>query len=145
MRWLSMSPTLRFASSARRTPVAYRVIRGAVEWSESGFDEPGNLVLAEDNGEVQSFLWVRSLLHIPGLFERLDVEKPQGAHALIDGVVGQLPNAEQIRYVLADVFGAELVGRTFEIARKVLDGPEVGACGTLRVITTLEFLEHHFS
>jgi hypothetical protein len=90
---------------------------------------------------VQSFLWVRSLLHVPGLFERLDVEKPQGAHALIDGVVGQLPNAEQIRYVLADVFGAELVGRTFEIARKVLDGPEVGACGIL-IISDLSALRN---
>ena len=118
---------------------------GAVDGSESGFDKPGNFIGAQDDGEVQSLLRVRGLLHVPGLFERLDEEKPQGSHTLVDGVVGQLPNAEEIRHVLADVFGAELIRRRFEIARKVLDGAEVGARGTLRVITTLEFLEHHFS
>ena len=116
-----------------------------MEGSESGFDQPGNLLRAEDYGEVKSFLRVRSLLHVPGLFERLDVEKTQGADALVHGVVGQFPNAEEISDVLADLFGAELVRRTLEIAREVLDGAEVGPNGILRVITTLEFLEHHFS
>jgi hypothetical protein len=50
----------------------------------------------------------------------------QGADALVDGVVSQLSVAEEIRYVLANLFGAELVGRTLEIAREVLDGAEVG-------------------
>ena len=81
----------------------------------------------------------------PQPFQRLDVEKAQGAHTLIHGVVGQFPNAEEMSDVFADLFGAELVRRSLEIVRKVLDGAEVGTRSTLCVITTLEFLEHHFS
>jgi hypothetical protein len=50
-----------------------------------------------------------------------------------------------MRHVLANLFGAELVGRTVEVARKLVDGAEVGARGTLRVITALEFFERYFS
>jgi hypothetical protein len=60
-------------------------------------------------------------------------------------VVGQLPVAEEMGHVLANLFGAELVRRTVEMARRVVDGTEVSARGTLRVITTLEFLQHQFA
>ena len=83
---------------------------------------------------MQSLLWVWGFLHAPGLREWLDEEEPQGSHALVDGVIGQLPLAEEIHDVLADPFGAELIGRTFEIACKVLNGAEVGARGTRRVM-----------
>src|SRR5215469_5771894 len=29
--------------------------------------------------------------------------------------------------------------------REILDDPDVGFCGTMRVITSLEFLQHHFA
>ena len=41
--------------------------------------------------------------------------------------------------------GAELVRRTLEITREVLDRLDVAVFGSLGVITTLEFLEHHFA
>jgi hypothetical protein len=94
---------------------------------------------------VQPFLGVRGLLHAPGLAERLDEEKPQGPHALVDGVVSQFAVAEQMRHVLANLFGAELVRRTVEMTRKLVDGAEVGARGTLRVITALEYMEAYGS
>ncbi len=39
----------------------------------------------------------------------------------------------------------ELVGRTLEVTREIFDGLEVDAGCSLGVITTLEFLEHHFA
>src|SRR5258708_39408478 len=115
MRWMSMSVILRFASSARLTPGGVQGDQDRpVEGRESGFDQLGNFIGAENDGEMQSLLWVRSLLHAPHLFQRLDVEKAQGAHALVDGVVGQLPNTEGMRDVLADLFVAELVRRPLE-------------------------------
>ena len=45
-------------------------------------------------------------------------KKRNAPDTLVDGVVGQLAVAEQIRHVLADVFGAELVRRTLEVARE---------------------------
>ncbi len=46
--------------------------------------------------------------------------------------------------VLTDVLRTELVGRTLEVTREIFDGLEVDAGCSLGVITTLEFLEHHF-
>jgi hypothetical protein len=43
------------------------------------------------------------------------------------------------------VLGTELVGRALEVAREIFDCLEVEACCSLSVITTLEFLEHHFA
>ena len=37
------------------------------------------------------------------------------------------------------------IRRTFEVARQIPNGSDVGGYSTLRVISTLEFLEHHFS
>ena len=47
--------------------------------------------------------------------------------------------------VLTDVLRTELVGRALKITREVLDRLDVAVFGSLGVITTLEFLEHHFS
>src|ERR1035438_10502108 len=58
---------------------------------------------------------------------------------------GEFPLAEQIRLVLTDVLRTELVGRTLEVTREIFDGLEVDAGCSLGVITTLEFLEHHFT
>src|SRR6202011_4323624 len=58
---------------------------------------------------------------------------------------GELPLAEQIRLVLTDVLRTELVGRALEITREIFDCLDVKTCCSLSVITTLEFLEHHFA
>jgi hypothetical protein len=47
--------------------------------------------------------------------------------------------------ILPDLRRAELVQRAFEVTRQILDGADSGTRGTLGVITTLEFFEHHFS
>src|ERR1700752_2090766 len=40
---------------------------------------------------------------------------------------------------------AQAVRRTVEVSSKILDGPDVVAYGMRREVTTLEFLQHHFS
>src|ERR1700684_1436142 len=53
--------------------------------------------------------------------------------------------AEQIRLVLADVLRSELIRWAPEITREIFDRLDVAVYGSLSVITTLEFLEHHFA
>jgi hypothetical protein len=64
---------------------------------------------------------------------------------LADGVGGQLTLAKQIRLVFADVVLGKLLRRAMEVLNKLLHGAEVSLRSKLRVITTLEFLQHHFS
>jgi hypothetical protein len=64
---------------------------------------------------------------------------------LIHCVRIQLAFAEQIRLVLADIFRIELIGWTLEVTCQVRDRGHIRTYSTLRVITTLEFLEHYFS
>jgi hypothetical protein len=47
--------------------------------------------------------------------------------------------------VLADVLRSEPIRRAPEITREILDRLDVAVYGSLSVITTLEFLEHHFA
>jgi len=49
---------------------------------------------------------------------------------------------EQIRLVLADMIRPELVGRAVEVARILVDGPEISADCAGGVVSTLEFLKH---
>ena len=62
-----------------------------------------------------------------------------------DGACGEFPLAEEVRLVLTDVFRPELVGSALEITREIFNGLNVSAYGSLSVVTTLEFLEHHFA
>jgi len=54
----------------------------------------------------------------------------------------QFSYPEQIRLVFTDVLGAQPVRRAMEVAGEISDGTSVTACGTLGVVTTLEFFEH---
>jgi hypothetical protein len=53
--------------------------------------------------------------------------------------------AEQIRLVLTDMIRPELIRRTVEISRNLVNGPEISARGAGSVVATLEFLEHQLS
>ena len=117
----------------------------AVKRDQSRFDQARHFFLTEDHGQVKSLLRIGRFFHAPRLLECLDEEETQGAHALIDRVVGQLAITEQMRDVRANLLRAELIRRALKVASKIFDGADVGPSGTLGVITTLEFLEHHFS
>src|SRR5215471_3731372 len=51
----------------------------------------------------------------------------------------------EVQLILADVIAVELVGRAVEVLGETPDRANVGNCGSLRVVATLEFVERHFS
>jgi hypothetical protein len=64
---------------------------------------------------------------------------------LADGGRSQLPHLEQMGLILPDLLGPELVGRLVKVRRELADDPDVGFCGTMGVITALEFFQHLFA
>ena len=80
-----------------------------------------DLFRTPDDGQVNPLLRVGHFVAVPGSLQDLEEEEAQCADHLIDRVVGELSVTEQMGGVLADLFRAELVGRTVEIARKILD------------------------
>jgi hypothetical protein len=57
----------------------------------------------------------------------------------------QLLLFEQVDLVLADMLDAELIGRAVKTLGELPDGADVSACGSLGVVTALEFLKYLFS
>ena len=110
-----------------------------------GFDETVDFLPAENGWQMEHLLRVRRQVCTPRLLQRPDVEEADSAEMLDNGVGLELPFAEQIRLVLADVIRPELVRRTVEVARKLVNGPEISVRGAGSVISTLEFLEHQLS
>src|ERR1019366_10457192 len=108
-------------------------------------DEVGHFFRAQDTGQGSRLLRIRCIGHAPGFLDRLRVEEPQRRESLRHGGRGKLSLAEQIRLVLADVLRSELIRRAPKVPRKILDRLDVAVDGSLSVITTLEFFEHHFA
>jgi hypothetical protein len=55
-----------------------------------------------------------------------------------------MPLSKQVSLVLANILWTQLLGWTAEAPGDIVNRAEVCASGILRVITTLEFLEHQF-
>ena len=81
----------------------------AMQRREGGRDEPSYFPLAEDRRQANDLLGIGSFGHAPGRLERPDVEKAPCCESLNDRVGRQLPLAEQMRLILADVLGTQLV------------------------------------
>jgi hypothetical protein len=77
--------------------------------------------------------------------QSFDEQEAQGGHILRDRGWSQLLGLEQMRLILSDLLGPELVRRPVKILRKLADDADVGFCGTMGVITTLEFFQHLFA
>src|SRR3974390_1136046 len=108
-------------------------------------DEVCDFFGTQNAGQVKWLLGIRCIGHAPRFLHRLDEEEAQRGQPLRDGPCGEFPVAKEIRLVLPDVLRTELVGRALEVTREIFHGLEVGAGCRLGVITTLEFLEHHFA
>src|SRR5882724_9748840 len=119
--------------------------QNAMVRSERRIDESRDFFLAQNRRKVQCSFRIGSLGDAPGLFESLDVEKPQRRETVFNGTRLQLPLLKQLGLVFANMSQAQTVRRTVESPREILDCADVVACGMLRVITTLEFLQHHFA
>src|SRR5215469_14676167 len=74
--------------------------------------------------------------------QRLDEQEAQRGDILADRGRTELFSLKQVRLVLSDLLRSELVRRLMKMLGEVADDPDVGFCGTMRVITTLEFLQH---
>src|SRR6266404_942193 len=119
--------------------------QNAMVGSERSIDELRDFFLAQDRRKVKWSFRIGSLGDAPVLFESLDVEKPQCREAVIYGTRRQLVLLKQLGLVFTNVPQAQTVRRTVESSSKIFDCADVIACGMLRVVTTLEFLQHHFA
>jgi hypothetical protein len=54
-------------------------------------------------------------------------------------------HGEELSLVLADVLRSQAIGRAVEVLGEPLDEANVTLCGSFRIMTTLEFFQHHFS
>jgi hypothetical protein len=64
---------------------------------------------------------------------------------LLDSVGSQVPITDQVKLKLSDVLGSELIRRPMEIFRELPQSERMGFYDSLGIITTLEFLQHHFA
>src|SRR5687767_6267234 len=117
----------------------------SMKWNQRRFDQPGYFILAQNHGQALPLLSIGGFFDVPGPFQRPGIEETKGGYTLGHSVVRQLADPEHVGDKFADLLGPTLVGWTMEEARKLLDGSQVRARGRFGVITTLEFVEHHFS
>ena len=101
--------------------------------------------LAENGGQAMGLLRIRSIRDTPRSFQGLDVEKPQGTQVVRHCAGRQLLFGEQVSLVLSNVLWTQTIRRAVEMPSEPFDMADVVVCGTLGVVTTLEFLQHDFS
>ena len=70
------------------------------------------------------------------------IEEAKRRHLHHDRLRFELALFDEVQLVLADVLPAELLGRAMEVFGEPPDTRDIGVCGSLRVITELEFLKH---
>jgi hypothetical protein len=84
------------------------------------------------------------LQHVVTL-ESLYEEESQCRHSLHDGSRAELPLLQEITLKSPDVIWTKLIRRAVEILGELPDCQQIRPYGSLRVITTLEFLQHRFA
>jgi Protein kinase domain len=132
-------------ASQLRVPNASRVEsheHGAIKGSRSGVDELPYLLLTENGGQTVAFLGIGSVGNAPRLLQCLDVEKAQGAQMVGHRTGRQLVHGEELGLVLPNVLPAQAVRRSVEVLCESFDEADIALCGSLRVMTTLEFFQH---
>jgi len=118
---------------------------GAIEGSRRSLDELCYFFLTENGGQAIALLGIGSVGNAPGPLERLDVEEAQGAEMVGHRTGSQFVHGEELGLVLANVLRSQAIGRAVEVLGEPLDQANVTLCGSLRVMTSLEFLQHHFA
>jgi len=126
---------------------------GGVEGHEDGavvevggmFDESRGLLGAEHGRQGAGSLGQGQVVTPERAFEDLEIKEAERAHLHHDGMGLQSAFLEEMYLILANVFDTKPLWRTMEELGELPDGTDVGTCGSLRVITALEFLEHPFA
>ena len=116
-----------------------------IEGSRRSIDEQCYFFLTENGGQAVALLGIGSVGNAPGPLERLDVEEAQGAEMVGHRTGSQFVQGEELRLVLADVLRSQAIGRAVEVLGEPLNEANVTSCGSLRVMTSLEFFQHHFA
>jgi hypothetical protein len=110
-----------------------------------GIDEPAYLFLAQHDGQPAHCLWEWYVLQHIVTLERLHEEESQCCHSLDDGSGTELPLLQEITLKSPDVIWTKLIRWTVEKLGELPNCQQIRPYGSLRVITTLEFLQHHFA
>ena len=118
---------------------------GAIGRSRRSINELCYFFLTENNGQAITLLGIGNVGNAQGPVERLDVEEAQGAEMVGYRTGRQLAHREELRLLLADVLRSWAIRRAAEVLGEPFDEANVTPCGSLRVMTTLEFLQHHFA
>src|SRR5438552_8962734 len=113
--------------------------------SGGGIDQSYDFFLTEDRWDATLLFGIGSVRDTPSLFESLGVEEPQSRETVGHFTRWQLRLLKQLGLVFANVPRTQTVRRALESPSKIFDGADVVACGILRVITALEFFQHHFA
>jgi hypothetical protein len=100
--------------------------------------------LAQDDGQASRSFWIRELVQLVGPLESLYEEEAECRSLVADRAGFQLALFDQMRLILSDFVQAELIGWLVEVLGKIADDRQIRPRCILRVITTLEFLQHHF-
>src|SRR6516164_2742629 len=108
-------------------------------------DELRDFFPAKNRRQATRLFRIGSVGDAPGSAERLDVEEAQSRPVSPYGIRRQLALLEQLGLIFANVSRAQTIGRTAESSSKIFHCPDIVAYGTLRVIKTLELIQHHFS
>ena len=109
------------------------------------FDQRGDFPLAQHRRQLARLLRQRNVLQHIVPFQRFDEEEPEGGTVLHHGPGLQLPLSKQVSLKLPHMLGAELVRWLAEIRSQLVHHTDVRPHGTLRIISTLEFFQHHVS
>jgi hypothetical protein len=111
-----------------------------------GVDEAPDLVGAEHDGDLAARR-SRQREVVAGIAaaQNFEIEETQGRHLHHDRLRFKLALIDEVQLVLADVLRAQLLGRVMEVFGEPPDTRDIGMCGSLRVITELEFLKHLFA
>src|ERR1035437_8312439 len=83
------------------------------------------------------------LRHALGFLQSINEDETQTGQSLATAARSPLSLAEQIGLVLADVLRTQAVGTAMKVAGKIFHRTDVTLDGSWRVISTLEFFEHH--
>ena len=116
-----------------------------VQQVTGGIDELAHFLLTQHNRKAAYRLGKGNMLQHVVTFERLHEEEAQCGDPLHNGSGAELLLLEKIALKSPDVIWAQLIRRTVKVFGELPDCQQVRPYGSLRVITTLEFLQHHFA
>jgi hypothetical protein len=115
---------------------------GAMHEVAGRLDEPRYVPLIENRRQSPLSLGKWNVVGKVRPTQRLDEQKAKCGGATLDGSGRQLALAKQISLVLADMVRAKRFRRTVEVPRKVFNRKDVRTYCALRVVATLEFIQH---